>query len=112
VSFGISTIFLNIGVYINDVFNVLQALLRLLFYLSGIFYSIDTMIGKKYPVLATALAKWNPAAFLMIASRTVLLEQRMPDYTLLGIWCLIGFAISALGVSLIYRNENNYVKLI
>ena len=44
VTFGISTILLHFGIFVEDLFNVTNIVLKLLFYLSGVFYSIGTRI--------------------------------------------------------------------
>ena len=56
-TFGVSTIMLHFGVFIEDLYNVVNVLLRLVFYMSGIFYSIHNRIGKPFGIL---FLKCNP----------------------------------------------------
>jgi len=111
--FGISTILLNIGVYVNDIFNLVQAALRLTFYLSGIFYSIRAAFStERLAPYMTLFLKLNPAAFTIDAVREALLFQNTPDYKIICAWFGVGVVLSVIGVATIYHNENNYVKII
>ena len=108
-TFGISTIAMHIGVFVDDLHNIMQALLRLVFYMCGIFYSIENRIPAPYNHI---LLKGNPVSFCIHSMRQILIYQNAPDYRLLGIWLLVGILLSAFGVWLIYRYENTYVKVI
>lgn len=107
-TFGCSTFLMHYGVYVQDLGNVADIGLRMLFYLTGIFYDIESRI----PELGSLLNKANPIAFLMSSFRKCLLYQSTPHRKLLLLWFLISILISVLGVRKIYKNENSYVKLI
>lgn len=107
-SFSLSCILLHIGVYVEDLSNVISLVLRFLFYATGVFYSVEDRI----PVWGPVLNRVNPIAFLITSMRDCLLYSRAPDLALLGIWFVICLALSAFGVRLIYRSENSYVKAI
>ncbi len=107
-SFGLSCFLLHIGVYVEDLSNVMNLALRFLFYATGVFYNIETRV----PVWGPALNRANPIAFLITAMRDCLLYSQAPDLALLGIWFVICLALSVFGVRLIYRSENSYVKAI
>lgn len=109
VTFGISTIMLHGGVFIEDLYNVVNALLRFVFYMSGIFYSIPKRVPDIYGEL---LLKANPAAMVINGLRDAMLYSSTPDLKFLFVWLLGGLFLSALGVTIIYKNENTYVKVI
>ena len=50
-TFGCSCIILHFGVYVDDLFNVTQVVLRLIFYMSGIFYSIGDRVPEPYKTI-------------------------------------------------------------
>lgn len=107
--FGISCFLLHFGVFVEDLSNVLAIVLRLLFYMTGIFWNVN----KRLPApLNTYASKYNPVAFLLSSMRECVLYEATPDLKLLGIWMLFGLLISALGIYVIYKNENSYVKVI
>lgn len=110
ITFGISTIVSHFGVFVEDLRNIMQVILRLCFYMSGIFYAIEDRI--KDPYLSTIMLKCNPIAFLMNSCRNSLLYSSTPHRKLLLLWFLIGLGISAIGIRIIYKHENSYVKVI
>ncbi len=107
-TFGICVIFSHFGVFVEDLANVVNILLKLLFYFSGIFYSVSTRVPAPYGGI---LARINPAAFVIEASRGALLYGQGMDWLVLGIWFVIAIALCAIGIRVIYKNENNYVKV-
>lgn len=109
VTFGISTIFMHFGVFVRDLYNVTALLLRLIFYMTGVFYSIPLRVPAPY---GTILLRINPLAFLTESLRGALLYGAAPDYLLLGVWFVIGLALTAIGITTVYRYENSYAKVI
>ena len=109
VTFGISTIFMHFGVFVRDLYNVTVLLLRLVFYMTGVFYSIPLRVPAPYGAI---LLRINPLAFLTESLRGALLYGAAPDYLLLGVWFVIGLALTAIGITTVYRYENSYAKVI
>ena len=112
VTFGFMTILMHFGVYVEDLANVVNIVLRLVFYLTGIMFSIDRRIGGSHPELALLLGKFNPMAFLITSFRKCLLYGETPEIAGIVIWTVIGIILSAIGLRTIYKNENSYVKVI
>lgn len=109
VTFGISTILLHFGIFVEDLFNVTTIALKLLFYLSGVFYSIGSRLSGAFALL---LLKCNPIAFVMDQCRNVLIYGKTPDFGWLAIWFVIGCLLSWIGVTIIHKYENSYAKVI
>ena len=109
ITFGCMSILLNFGVFIEDLANIVTIALRALFYMTGIFYSIESRLSPPY---SDILLKCNPMAFILSSLRQSLLYCETPGRKLLLFWALVGILISAIGVRTIYKNENNYVKVI
>lgn len=109
VTFGFCSILMHFGVFVEDLSNIVVVLLRLTLYLSGIFYSIRNSIPEPYNMY---MLKINPMAFCIDSARGALLYQTAPNYWILGIWMVIGVAMSLIGIKLIYRYENSYAKVI
>lgn len=107
-TFGVSTFLLHFGVYVDDLANVTAIVLRMLMYLTGVFFDIE----KRVPQYGTLLNKCNPVAFIMTSARKAILYGGDLSWKWMGIWFAVGLVISILGIRLIYRNENSYVKLI
>ena len=107
-TFGVCVILSHFGVFIEDLSNIISILLKLVFYFSGIFYSVSQRIPAPYGEL---MAKLNPAAFFIEESRKVLLYGIHMNFGIYAIWFAISIIVCIIGIRLIYKNENNYVKV-
>lgn len=122
VTFGISTIIMHFGVFVEDLLNVVTVVLQLGFYLSGIFYSfeclkvlgatVESKIQKNYPEVSALLLKLNPMALIIDDLRRIIMCNADPHWVMLLIWAGVGLLASWVGVSIIYKSENSYVKVI
>lgn len=108
-SFGVSNILAHFGVYIEDSANIVQIVLRLLFYLSGVFYSLgDRLTGTLYNVLVHL----NPIGFIIEQFRNIFLYQQHLDWMMFLYWFVILLILSILSLKLINKYENSYAKVI
>lgn len=108
-SFGIGMILMNFGVLFDDLANLTRVGLRMVFYLSGIFYNIRVRLTG---TLSFLLLRCNPIAFCIDEVRKVLLEKRLPSFEGLGFWLFIGVVLCIIGINIIHKNENSYAKVI
>lgn len=108
-SFGCASWLLHYGVFVEDLSNVLNIALRIVFYLTGIFYNVAARIPAPYGEILTIC---NPMAFFLECMRNSLLYGRTPRLGLMLIWFAISLVLFVTGISRIYRNENSYVKVI
>ena len=109
VTFAFMTHLMHHGVFIQDLSNVTQIVLRMVFYLTGIFYNIERRLP---PNLTGILMKCNPMALILSSYRKCLIYGQTPDFKWLLIWFILGLIIAALGIRKVYKNENSYVKVI
>ena len=107
-TFGCACFLMHYGVYVEDLSNVLNVVLRFVFYATGIFYNVATRI----PECGELLSKINPMAFLMSAMRQSLLFDQTPDLGILAAWLAVSVLLTLAGVRKIYKEENSYVKAI
>lgn len=108
VAFGVGTILLHFGVFVEDLSNVTAILLKFVYYFSGIFYAIPTRIPKPFNNILLAL---NPAAFCIHQFRKIFLNGVAPNYLGLLVWFIIGVGLTAIGVALIHKYEDGYAKV-
>lgn len=108
-TFGFSLIIAHFGVFIEDLSNVVRIGMRMLFYISGVFFSVEKRLPDPY---ALWFAKFNPIAFLLTSVREPLLHAQEPNWQWLLIWFGISLLTVLLGISMVYKNENTYVKVI
>lgn len=107
-TFGCSCFLMHYSVYVSDLSNVIGIVLRLLLYLTGIFYNIE----KRIPLYGPMLNRYNPVAFFLSSMRQCLIYGKTPDLKILLFWMAISFALCVLGVRKVYKEENSYVKAI
>ena len=108
-TFAASTIITHFGVFVDDLSNVITVVLQLMFYMSGIFYSIENRVPAPF---SEWLLKLNPVALIITDLRRVLLENSDPHFFSLLAWLGISIIVAIIGVRTIYKQENSYVKVI
>ena len=112
-TFAVCTFLLHFGVYVDDLGNIIRIVLRLLFYCTGIFYNVETRFGNIFGAEAgRMIVQSYPIALTLASMRDCLIYGSAPNYIWLFIWFVVGVIFSAIGIRLIYRNENSYVKVI
>ncbi|MCM1179154.1 MAG: ABC transporter permease [Clostridium sp.] len=112
VTFAVCVNLMHFGVFIEDLGNVINIAMQLLFYMTGIFYSIDSRLGADYPFAAKLLTYGNPMALLIQDMRNALLYKQVPSWIALALWAVAAVIFSIIGIRTIYKNENSYVKVI
>lgn len=108
-TFGLGSILMHFGVYVNDLSYIVGILLSMLMYFTGTFYSVANRIPAPFGEL---LEQFNPVAYCIASMRGAVLYCKGPQLDLLAMWAMVSLVLSALGVYTIYRNENAYVKVI
>lgn len=108
-TFGLGTILMHYGVYVNDLSYITGIVLSMLMYFTGTFYSIAKRIPAPF---GDILQEGNPVAFLISAMRSSLLYGEAFSGKLLLLWGFVSLVMIALGAFTIYSNENSYVKVI
>ena len=109
VSFGLGMILLHFGVFIDDFAYAVGILLNMLMFLSGIFYDLES--GLWYP-LNKIMLYCNPVAMTIDCMRKAILFNQVPNQVLMGAWLVISIVLCCIGVHIVYKNENGYVKIV
>ena len=108
-TFGCCMFLLHYGVYVEDLSNVVNIALRLVFYVTGIFYDVEKRLPAPWGGYIT---KVNPLAYMISSARNAILYGQNVEVKALLMWLVLSIALVILGVRLVYKNENNYVKVI
>lgn len=108
-TFGVGSIMMHYGVYVNDLGYITGIVLQMLMYLSGVFYSVAKRIPEPFGAI---LESFNPVACIISSMRSALMYRSAPAYGLLAVWAFISLILIALGIFTVYSNENSYVKVI
>ena len=107
-TFGLSCFMLHFGVFVDDLYNVMQVVLKLLFYLTGIFYDISKRVAEPWN---TILLTVNPVSMLIQSARNCLIYKKMPYVSFMTVWGILSLIICWAGIHTIYKYENSYVKV-
>ena len=107
ISFGLSCILLHWGVFFDDLANIVQIGLRMLFFLSGVFFDLEGKLGGAVGFIAERL---NPTAFIILDLRHAIIFNEPIHLLWFFIWLVIGILLSIIGIALIYKYERQYVK--
>ena len=109
ITFGVACILLHYGIFVEDLANVTSLALRLLFYMSGIFYNLATKVPEPFNSI---LLRCNPVAYIINALRTIFLRGQAPSLIMMGGWFIAGIILVAIGIHIIHKYENSYAKVI
>lgn len=108
-AFGVGMIFMHFGVYVDDLSYAVGILLNMVMFLSGIFYDVMTTLPEPLNILLMCL---NPVAVFVDTMRNALLYNTASNIPLLGMWLVISVLLCCIGVHVVYKNENSYVKVV
>lgn len=103
--FGISMIMSILGVYVRDLKNLMQFVMRILLYLSPVLYSID-----RIPERFQSLYLLNPVASLIVMYRDVIIYQKFIDISMFSILFVESLVLFVSGVFFFSRQEKNIMK--
>ncbi len=109
ITFALGNLMLHFGVFVEDLYNVMKVVLKLTFYMTGIFFSIASRVPAPYNQL---LLKFNPIAFVINSSRRCMIYAESTDLRLLLLWGVVGVILSVAALNIVYKYENSYVKVI
>lgn len=93
--------------YMPDFANLVSSLFRLLFFLSGIFFTVE-----RVPEGALPYFNLNPVALLMNANRDVLLHAQAPDLSNLFYCFVFGGTAMAVGIGWSVKIDKKIMKAI
>ena len=108
-TFGLSAVVMHIGVYMDDIANIIPIGLRLMMYFTGIFYSVQDRIPAPFGYM---LLYFNPVAFIMDGLRKSLIYGQPFSAGWYWIWMAASLLLCAVGVQILYGHENNYIKMV
>ena len=108
-TFACSVILMHFGVFVKDLSNVINIVLRLTFYLSGVFYSLSTRVPRPY---GAYLTHYNPIAYIIDEMRNILIFAQPLNLKWYISWMVVSIVFSFIGISTIYKHESKYAKVI
>lgn len=108
-TFSVCVFLEHFGVFVEDLRPVVNIVLKFLFYFTGIFYNVMDRFPKPYGAM---VLRAYPVAKLLDMARSVTMYGKGINVGYLGILFVICSVVSYLGIQLIYKYENTYMKVI
>ncbi len=105
----------HFGVYINDLYNVVQVILRFMFYLSGVFYDVGDRLSGAYILginVGRLMISVNPVAYMIDELRQIIIYGQPLRVEMFLYWSVISLVLLFMGLKLMYRYENSYIKVV
>ncbi len=106
-SLGVGLWLMHFKVYLCWLDRIVAPILRVIFYFSGVFYSLD---GKLGAIGLRWLFKWNPMAALLYDARNALLYQTGWHADSILKWFIFSVALVVSGATVVQHYEGNYFK--
>lgn len=106
-TYGITLIVAHLGVYFFDLRNILDFILKFLFYFSPIMWSYEMVQNKWINIL-----KINPISVIIQAYRDILFYGISPNYKALLCVLIISLILIKIGYDLISKYEDEYGRII
>ena len=114
-TFACSVLVAHFGVYINDLYNVVQVILRFMFYLSGVFYDVGDRLSQTTFFglnVGRMMITVNPVAYVIDELRKIIIYGQALRIEMFLYWLLISLLLLFAGLKLMYRFENSYIKVV
>lgn len=108
-TFGFSCLCMHVGVYLEDLQKLMTIILQMVFYFSGVFFPINELLP---PEVSKTIFACNPMAMILYEARNALLYAVPCQWDLLGVWAAVAVVLSIWGVSVIYKSESRYIKVL
>ena len=107
-TFGVSLFCAHGGVFIADLQNITSVLIRVLFYLSGIFYTLERLPSELRSIYAFVC----PTGYLLAQCRNVVMYGAQADYLMLSYWLVLSIVLIIFGIKIMNKYENTYIKVV
>lgn len=103
---GLILLVAGIVPFLPDIRMVLDNLVRLWLFLSGVFYTMESLPERLWPYF-----RWNPMVAILDSYRDILMYGRWPDFQDLLVIAVGSSVLLLAGAALIRRNDYRYPKL-
>lgn len=114
-TFACGILVAHFGVYINDLYNVVQVILRFMFYLSGVFYDVSDRLSQTTFLgfnVGRMMITVNPVAYVIDELRKIIIYGQPLRIEMYIYWLVISLILLFAGLKLMYRFENSYIKVV
>lgn len=104
---GLSWFLASLGVYVRDFGQGISIIVQVLFFLSPIFYPIDSL-----PEGVRLIMALNPMSFVLMAFRQTLIWGQVFDWGAFVFWTLFGLVLSVLGYAWFMQTKKGFADVL
>ncbi len=104
--YGAGLILAHVGTFVADFRIIVSYILWMVFFLTAIFYYVDTISSDLLMIL-----KFNPAFTFVQSLRSIFMFGESPDYALLTTWFVVGIILVTVGIFIMKKFDKKYVLL-
>lgn len=108
-SYGLGLIFSSVNIYYRDIEYAVSYMLKVLFFLTPIFYTIENKISGD---IFAAYMILNPLAVIIMTFRSALMGYNMPDAEYIITSLITSLVVFAIGLIIFKKTEDEFVKRI
>lgn len=109
-SLGLAWFLCSLGVFVRDISYTVTLVVQMMFFLTPIVYSIDTLKG--VPSNLQRIMRLNPLASIVENFRRVVLWGMMPSWVGLALWLAFTGAVMMLGYAWFMRTKKGFADVI
>lgn len=106
-SLGFAWMFASIGVFLRDVGQITGIITTVMMFLAPVFYPVSALPESIRPWIMA-----NPLTFIIEQVREVVIWGHMPDWSGLGIFTLIAFAVAWLGYVWFQKTRSGFADVL
>ena len=103
---GISLITSSINVFFRDIENITDFILKLIYYITPVFYATDLIKGTKFEILFNI----NPMTIIVNSYRDILINHANPNFINLLLVLIFSLLILFLGIFIFKKLEPKFVE--
>ncbi|ANN79918.1 ABC transporter permease [Bordetella flabilis] len=107
ISMGFSWFLASLGVYLRDVSQIMGLVTTILMFMSPIFYP-STALPERF----RSVFLLNPLTPAVEQAREVLIFGRLPDWTVLGVYLIVGIVVMCLGFAWFQKTRRGFADVV
>jgi len=109
---GLGWFLAALGLFVRDVGHTVVVLVQVLFLLTPIFYSLQTVENSDAPAFCVSLIRLNPLTQAAVQARLVMLENGVPDWTWWSAMMIFGTVMTVTGYAFFMKSRRAFGDVI
>ena len=107
ITLGVCWIISSLGVYVRDIGQLIGVFTSFIMFMSPIFYPVESL-----PKAFQAVLNINPLTFVIQQARSVMIDGRLPDFAMIGIFTLASMVFAWLALVWFQRAREGFADVL